>query len=120
MKALLSVSDKARLIEFARGLHQHNVELIASGGTARALQHAGLPVTTVEQLTGSPEILEGRVKTLHPIIHGAILARDTDADRADLARIGAPMIDLVVVNLYPFQKTVAQRYVTLRDAIEHI
>ncbi|MCS6848487.1 MAG: bifunctional phosphoribosylaminoimidazolecarboxamide formyltransferase/IMP cyclohydrolase [Anaerolineae bacterium] len=120
MRALLSVSDKTRLIEFARGLHQHNVELIASGGTARALQHAGLPITTVEQLTGSPEILEGRVKTLHPIIHGGILARDTDEDRADLERIGAHMIDLVVVNLYPFQKTVAQKFVTLRDAIEHI
>lgn len=120
MKALLSVSDKTNLIGFARGLHEHHFELIASGGTARVLQHAGLPVTTVEQLTGSPEILDGRVKTLHPVVHGGILARDTDEDRADLQRINAPMIDLVVVNLYPFQKTVAQRFVTLRDAIEHI
>jgi len=120
MRALLSVSDKSNLLDFARRLHQHNVELIASGGTARVLLHAGLPVTTVEQLTGSPEILEGRVKTLHPIIHAGILARDTDEDRADLERINARMIDLVVVNLYPFQKTVAQKYVTLRDAIEHI
>lgn len=120
MKALLSVSDKSNLVEFARGLHQHGVELIASGGTARALQHAGLPVTTVEQVTNSPEILEGRVKTLHPVIHAGILARDNDADRADLQRINGDFIDMVVVNLYPFQKTVAQKYVTLRDAIENI
>jgi phosphoribosylaminoimidazolecarboxamide formyltransferase/IMP cyclohydrolase len=120
MKALLSVSDKNNLIDLARGLHQHHIELIASGGTARALQHAGLPVTTVEQFTGSPEILEGRVKTLHPAIHGGILARDTDDDHNDLSKINGHMIDLVVVNLYPFQKTVAQKYVTLHDAIENI
>lgn len=120
MKALLSVSDKTNLVDFARALYRHSIELIASGGTARTLQHANLPVTTVEQLTGSPEILEGRVKTLHPVIHGAILARNTDEDRADLDRINASMIDLVVVNLYPFQKTIAQKYVTLHDAIEHI
>ena len=120
MKALLSVSDKSNLVDLARGLNKHDIELIASGGTARALQHAGLPVTTVEQITGSPEILEGRVKTLHPVIHGGILARDTEADHADLAKIHAHPIDIVVVNLYPFQKTVAQKYVTLKDAIEHI
>jgi phosphoribosylaminoimidazolecarboxamide formyltransferase/IMP cyclohydrolase len=120
MRALLSVSDKSNLIEFARNLNKHTIELIASGGTARALQHAGLPVTTVEQVTGSPEILEGRVKTLHPVIHGGILARNTDEDHADLGKINAQPIDLVVVNLYPFQKTVAQKYVTLHDAIENI
>jgi phosphoribosylaminoimidazolecarboxamide formyltransferase/IMP cyclohydrolase len=96
------------------------VELIASGGTARALTSAGLPVKTVEELTRSPEVLEGRVKTLHPIIHAGILARATDSDHADLDRIGANLIDFVAVNLYPFQKTVAQRYVTLADAIENI
>jgi phosphoribosylaminoimidazolecarboxamide formyltransferase/IMP cyclohydrolase len=120
MKALLSVSDKTNLVEFASGLRDHNVDLVASGGTARALKAAGLPVATVEELTHSPEVLDGRVKTLHPIIHAGILARDTDSDRADLAKLGASMIDLVVVNLYPFQKTVAQRYVTLADAIENI
>ena len=120
MRALLSVSDKTNLLDFARTLYYHNVELIASGGTARFLQQAGLPVTSVEQLTGLPEMLDGRVKTLHPMIFAGILARDTADDRADLARMNAQMIDLVVVNLYPFQKTVAQRFVTLRDAIEHI
>ena len=120
MKALLSVSDKSNLVAFAQALHGAHVELIASGGTARLLQEAGLPVTTIEALTESPEILDGRVKTLHPRVHGGILARDTDADRADLARVGTDMIDLVVVNLYPFQKTVAQKFVTLDDAIENI
>ena len=81
---------------------------------------AGIPVREVSDLTGFPEMMDGRVKTLHPAIHAGILARDTDADRADLARVGAPMIDLVVVNLYPFQKTIAQPYVTLADAIENI
>jgi len=120
MRALLSVSDKTNLLDFARTLYYYNVELIASGGTARFLRQAGLPVTSVEQLTGLPEMLDGRVKTLHPMIFAGILARDTADDRADLARMNAQMIDLVVVNLYPFQKTVAQRFVTLRDAIEHI
>ncbi|HEY3290727.1 MAG TPA: bifunctional phosphoribosylaminoimidazolecarboxamide formyltransferase/IMP cyclohydrolase [Anaerolineae bacterium] len=120
MKALLSVSDKTNLVEFASGLKEFNIELVASGGTARALKSAGLEVTTVEELSHFPEVLDGRVKTLHPLIHAGILARDTDSDRADLARIGAQMIDLVVVNLYPFQKTVSQRYVTLADAIENI
>jgi phosphoribosylaminoimidazolecarboxamide formyltransferase/IMP cyclohydrolase len=120
MKALLSVSDKSSLVEFAQALNAAQVELIASGGTARLLQQAQLPVTTIENFTGSPEILEGRVKTLHPKVHGGILARDNDSDRADLARIDSAMIDLVVVNLYPFQKTVAQKFVTLDDAIENI
>ena len=120
MNVLLSVSDKHGLIALANGLRERGAQLIAIGGTARALAAAGLPVRTVEDVTHSPEILEGRVKTLHPAIHAGILARDTDADRADLARVGAPMIDLVIVNLYPFQKTIAQPYVTLADAIENI
>jgi phosphoribosylaminoimidazolecarboxamide formyltransferase/IMP cyclohydrolase len=120
MKALLSVSDKSNLVEFAQSLHAAGVELIASGGTARMLHQAKLPVRTIEDVTESPEILDGRVKTLHPRIHGGILARDTDGDRADLKRIGGSMIDIVVVNLYPFQKTVAQKFVTLDDAIENI
>lgn len=120
MKALLSVSDKSHLLEFAQALNQNKVELIASGGTARTLKQAGLPVTTIEDFTESPEILDGRVKTLHPRVHGGILARATETDAADLEKIGSDMIDLVVVNLYPFQKTVAQKYVTLDDAIENI
>ncbi|MCW1968819.1 MAG: bifunctional phosphoribosylaminoimidazolecarboxamide formyltransferase/IMP cyclohydrolase [Anaerolineae bacterium] len=120
VKALISVSDKSHLIDFAQRLQQHHFEFIASGGTARALQAADIPVITVEQMTGSPEILDGRVKTLHPAVHAGILARDTDQDRVDLGRVGAEMIDLVVANLYPFQKTVAQKYVTLADAIENI
>jgi phosphoribosylaminoimidazolecarboxamide formyltransferase/IMP cyclohydrolase len=120
MKALLSVADKTNLVEFAKALHGHGVELIASGGTARALKQANLPVTTVEDLTKSPEILDGRVKTLHPAVHGGILARESDGDKADLKKIGADYIDIVVCNLYPFQKTIAQKYVTLADAIENI
>ncbi|HQV69822.1 MAG TPA: bifunctional phosphoribosylaminoimidazolecarboxamide formyltransferase/IMP cyclohydrolase [Thermoflexales bacterium] len=120
MKALLSVSDKAGLVQLAQRLHDKKVELIATGGTARELRQAGLPITTVENLTGSPEILEGRVKTLHPRVHGGILAQDTAEDRADLGRIGAEMIDIVIANLYPFQQVVAQKFVTLHDAIENI
>ena len=120
MKALMSVSDKVGLVAFARGLRAHHVDLIASGGTARLLVDAGLPVTTVEDFTQSPEILGGRVKTLHPRIHGGILARSTDADKADLSRIGSDYIDIVVANLYPFLKTVANPNVTLGEAIEDI
>ena len=120
-RALLSVSDKRGLIEFARGLRELGVELVGSGGTAQSLRDAGLDVEDVETLTGSPEMLGGRVKTLHPRIHGGILARrDHAGDRADLEMHALPTIDLVVVNLYPFEATVAQRGVTLAEAIEKI
>ncbi|HEY5657891.1 MAG TPA: bifunctional phosphoribosylaminoimidazolecarboxamide formyltransferase/IMP cyclohydrolase [Myxococcota bacterium] len=120
-RALLSVSDKTGLVEFARALAELEVELVASGGTARALREAGLEVVDVETLTGSPEMLGGRVKTLHPRIHGGLLARrDHEGDRADLAQHGLQPIDLVVVNLYPFEATVAKPGVTLADAIEKI
>ena len=120
-RALLSVSDKTGLVEFARALAELGVELVASGGTARALREAGLEVVDVETLTGSPEMLGGRVKTLHPRIHGGLLARrDHEGDRADLAQHGLQTIDLVVVNLYPFEATVAQPDVSLADAIEKI
>ena len=120
-RALLSVSDKTGLVDFARGLREQGVELVASGGTAKALQDAGLDVTEVEQLTGSPEMLGGRVKTLHPRIHGGILARrDHDGDQADLAAHDLATIDLVVVNLYPFEETVANPDTTLAEAIEKI
>ena len=120
-RALLSVSDKTGLVEFARGLAQLGIELVASGGTATALREAGLEVLDVAELTNSPEMLGGRVKTLHPRVHGGILARrEHDGDRADMAAQSLQPIDLVVVNLYPFEQTVAQPGVTLDDAIEKI
>ena len=118
--ALLSVFDKTNLVPFAQALRDLGWTLLASGGTAKALRDANLPVTQVADYTGSPEILGGRVKTLHPAIHGGILARSLDSDRADLERIHAQMIDLVVCNLYPFQQTIAKPNVTFADAIENI
>ena len=118
--ALFSLSNKSKLIPFAKGLHDLDWKLLASGGTAKTLREANLPVTDVAEYTNSPEILDGRVKTLHPAIHGGLLARDTEADRADLKRVSAEMIDLVAVNLYPFQETIAKPNVTLDDAIENI
>lgn len=120
LRALLSVSDKHGLLDFARRLQAAGVQLIASGGTARQLADAGLPVTAVEALTGFPEILGGRVKTLHPAIHGGILARRTPDHLDELARHGLAPIDIVVVNLYPFQQTVADPAVSLAEAIEQI
>jgi len=119
-RALFSVYDKTGLVDFARRLDAAGVQLIASGGTARALAEAGLAVTQVEELTGFPEILGGRVKTLHPAVHGGILARRTDEHLAELTAHGLAPIDLVVVNLYPFQQTVADPEVTEADAIEQI
>ena len=120
--ALLSVSDKSGLVEFARQLVEtFGFDLISSGGTATTLKAAGLPVTKVSDYTGSPEILGGRVKTLHPRIHGGILARrDVAQDVADLEAQSIRPIDLVVVNLYPFEQTIAKPDVTLAEAIEQI
>jgi len=120
--ALLSVSDKTGLIELARQLvEEFEFDLISSGGTAKALQAAGLPVTKVSDYTGFPEILGGRVKTLHPRIHGGILGRrDLPQDVADLETHQIRPIDLVVVNLYPFEQTIAQPGVQLAEAIEQI
>ena len=117
--ALLSVSDKTGLVEFARGLHALGISLLSTGGTYRALAEAGIPVSTVESYTGSPEVMDGRVKTLHPRVHGGILAR-AGKDDADLDRIGAQLIDLVVVNLYPFEKTLEKQGSTFSDLIENI
>ncbi len=119
-RALISVSDKTGLIEFARGLLELGAEIISTGGTARALREAGLAVTPVSEVTGFPEILDGRVKTLHPRIHGGILARREDAHQKQLAEHGIAPIDLVAVNLYPFKETVAKEGVTLEEAIENI
>jgi phosphoribosylaminoimidazolecarboxamide formyltransferase/IMP cyclohydrolase len=118
--ALLSVSDKKGLVELANELSKLGWSLLASGGTAAALRDASLTVQDVATYTGSPEILGGRVKTLHPAVHGGILARDTVSDQTDLTRIQGRLIDLVVVNLYPFQETVRQESVSLADAIENI
>jgi phosphoribosylaminoimidazolecarboxamide formyltransferase / IMP cyclohydrolase len=120
-QALLSVSDKTGLVEFARGLHALGIKLLSTGGTARALGEAGLPVLEVQNYTGFPEMLDGRVKTLHPKVHGGILARrDLATHRAALAEHAIPTIDLVVVNLYPFRETIAKPGSTLEDAIENI
>ena len=119
--ALLSVSDKAGLVSLANGLLSHGYQLLSSGGTATALAAAGLPVTRVADYTGAPEILGGRVKTLHPRIHGGILARRDDAGhRADLEAQAITPIDVVVVNLYPFRQTVADPAVDWQTAIETI
>jgi phosphoribosylaminoimidazolecarboxamide formyltransferase/IMP cyclohydrolase len=119
-RALLSVYDKSGLVDFARGLSELGVELVASGGTGKALRGAGLSVLTVEDLTGLPGVLGGRVKTLHPAIHGGILAQDTPEDGATLKERGWRSIDLVVVNLYPFVETIAHPDVTLAEAVEQI
>jgi phosphoribosylaminoimidazolecarboxamide formyltransferase/IMP cyclohydrolase len=107
-RALLSVSNKSGLADFAQGLVELGWNLVASGGTARTLREAGLPVSDVAQVTGAPEMLEGRVKTLHPAVHAGILARTTEADMSELAAHGIQPIDLVACNLYPFQETVVQ------------
>jgi phosphoribosylaminoimidazolecarboxamide formyltransferase/IMP cyclohydrolase len=119
-QAIISVSDKSDLTNLAQELYNLNIKLIASGGTARAIREAGIPVSDVADLTGAPEMLGGRVKTLHPAVHGGILARHTPADQADLAAQGYHNIDLVICNLYPFQQTVAREGVTLAEAIEEI
>ncbi len=120
-RALISVSDKAGIVDFARQLHEMNVELLSTGGTAKAFRDAGLPVVEVSDYTGFPECLDGRVKTLHPKVHGGFLyIRGNAEHEAQAKELGIPPIDLVVVNLYPFEATVAKAGVTLHDAIENI
>lgn len=119
-KAILSVHDKTGIVEFAKGLTALNWTLLASGGTAKLLRENGLLVTEVADYTQSPEILGGRVKTLHPAIHGGLLARPTEADFAELQNLGWDFIDLVVVNLYPFEATIAKPNVTYAEVIENI
>ena len=120
-RALLSVSDKRGIVELGRTLAEGGVEIVSSGGTAKALSEAGIPVKRVAEVTGAPEILDGRVKTLHPKIHGGILAdRRNDDHMRTLEREGITPIDLVVCNLYPFEQTVSAPDVSENDAIEHI
>lgn len=118
--ALLSVSDKAGLLPFAEKLHALGLTLVASGGTAKALRDAKLAVKDVAEVTGAPELLGGRVKTLHPAVHAGILSRLTENDEKDLAKMGYSMIRIVVCNLYPFVDTVAKPDVTIADAVENI
>lgn len=120
-RALLSVSDKTGLIDFARGLAALGIDLISTGGTAKALAEAGLRVTGIDAVTGFPEMMDGRVKTLHPKVHGGILAVRDDKDHvASMLEHGITPIDLVCINLYPFEKTVARAGVTREEAIENI
>ena len=120
-RALVSVSDKTGLAEFAKGLHELGIEIISTGGTAAAVKKAGVPVTLIEEITQFPEMLSGRVKTLHPKIHAGILARrNLKGDMAALESQGIKPIDLVVVNLYPFAETISKENVSLDDAVENI
>ena len=120
-RALISVSDKTGLVDLARGLAAHGVELLSTGGSAAALRDAGLPVKDVSEHTGFPEMLDGRVKTLHPMVHGGLLfRRDIPSHVEQAAAHGIAPIDLVVVNLYPFEQTVARADVTREEAIENI
>lgn len=119
-KAILSVHDKAGLPAFARGLADLGWDLLASGGTAKLLRENNIPVIEVADYTRSPEILSGRVKTLHPAVHAGLLARATEADRQQLLELGWDYIDLVVVNLYPFEQTITRPGVTYAEMIENI
>lgn len=120
-RALISVSDKTGLLEFAKGLQSLGVEILSTGGTAALLRSSNIPAIEVSDYTGFPEMLDGRVKTLHPKIHGGLLAvRDNKEHMDQIAKHGIGTIDMVVVNLYPFEKTVAKKNVTLEDAIENI
>ena len=121
MNALISVSDKTCVVELARGLHDLGMQLISTGGTAKLLRSQGLPVREVAEVTGFAEMLDGRVKTLHPKVHGGLLARrDVPKHMQALQDNGIDTIDVLVVNLYPFEATVAMPDCNLDDAIENI
>src|SRR5262245_42382917 len=120
-RALISVHDKTGVVDFARGLAALDIEILSTGGTAKLLRDSGVPVVGVAQVTGFPEMLDGRVKTLHPKVHGGILARrDVPEHLAALDAHGIGAIDLVAVTLYPFEQTVARPDVGLDEAIENI
>src|SRR6266702_2998235 len=120
-RALISVFDKTGLIPFAQTLVAAKVELVSTGGTARVLREAGVPLVELSEYTGFPEMLDGRVKTLHPKVHGGLLfIRSNETHEAAVKAHGITPIDLIVVNLYPFEQTVARPDVTLHDAIENI
>ncbi|MEE9285959.1 MAG: bifunctional phosphoribosylaminoimidazolecarboxamide formyltransferase/IMP cyclohydrolase, partial [Dehalococcoidia bacterium] len=121
MRAIVSVSDKTGLVPFVQGLQEAGLEIYSTGGTGRALEEGGVAVHGISEMTGFPEILEGRVKTLHPKVYGGLLAvRANEAHLRELAQNGIEPIDVVVVNLYPFMKTVARQDVTMDEALENI
>jgi phosphoribosylaminoimidazolecarboxamide formyltransferase/IMP cyclohydrolase len=120
-RALISVSNKKGIAEFASELHAMGIEILSTGGTAKTLRGAGIPVKEVSDHTGSPEMLDGRVKTLHPRIHGGLLSRrDNPKDMEEIRKYGIDTIDMVVVNLYPFEETISNPGVTFAEAIENI
>ncbi len=120
-RALLSVSDKTGIVDFARALAGRNIRILSTGGTSGVLHENGIPVLSINSYTGHPEIMDGRVKTLHPKIHGGILAvRDNPSHREQMKDNGIEPIDLVVVNLYPFRQTIARSDVDIGEAIENI
>src|SRR5246127_1993626 len=120
-RALISVSDKTGIVPFARRLCEMGIEVVSTGGTAALLRKESIPHLEIEKFTGFPEILNGRVKTLHPKVHGGLLfLRDSDEHRAQAEAHGIAPIDLVVVNLYPFEQTISKPGVTLEHAIENI
>lgn len=118
--AILSVYDKTNLVEFAKDLESLGFKLLGSGGTSKKIRDAGIQIGDVQDITKAPEMLGGRVKTLHPAVHGGILARDIPSDNQDLDNQSYEKIDLVVCNLYPFKETVAKPDVTLANAVEEI
>lgn len=120
-RAIISLSDKTGIVDFAKGLKSFGVEILSTGGTAKTLREAEISVRDVSEYTGFPEIMDGRVKTLHPKIHGGILARrDKAEDMKTLNELGISTIDMVVVNLYPFEATISKKDVTFQEAIENI
>jgi phosphoribosylaminoimidazolecarboxamide formyltransferase/IMP cyclohydrolase len=120
-RAIIGVYDKTGIVEFARALHKSGVEILSTGGTARTLEEGKIPVRRVSDYTGFPEMMGGRVKTLHPKIHGGLLAmRDNEVHMAEAGQNGVEMIDMVVNSLYPFEETIAKPDVSLEEAIENI
>ena len=120
-RAILSVSNKKGIVEFARAINSMGIEILSTGGTAKSLRDAGIPVKDVSEHTGFPEMLDGRVKTLHPRIHGGLLSRrDNPKDMEEIKKHGIDTIDLVVVNLYPFEETISRPGVSFAEAVENI
>ncbi len=120
-RAIISVTDKSGIVDFAKALSKFNVQILSTGGTARAIREGGIQVTDISDYTGFPEMMDGRVKTLHPKVHGGLLGlRDNPEHVSMMQKYGIMPIDMVVVNLYQFEKTVARDGVTLEDAIENI
>ena len=121
MRAILSVSDKSGIVEFAKGLEALGIEIVSTGGTHKKLEEAGIKVTGISDVTGFPECLDGRVKTLHPAVHGGLLARrDVPDHMKQLKDLGIEPIDIVAINLYPFKETIMKPDVTMADAIRRI